>query len=283
MPDSHRYTLPTPTAVDVEPLVARLWAAGAMGVWQRVDELVAWFETRDVDVPAGGSWSLERDRDWQAEWKATISPVTAGRFVIVPTWLADDHRSGDDHGRGDDQLAIVLDPGRAFGSGHHATTTQCLELLQAVAPAGRRVLDVGTGTGILAIGAALLGAREVVAVDVDADAVEVASDNAARNGVAIDVRLGSAADAAGRYDVVLANLVTDTVIALAGPMVDRLEPGGWLIASGIADERRDRAIGALLEAGLQPPRTVSRDGWTALRGRRSVLAGAADEQGRASV
>ena len=257
--DTQRYTLPRPPD-GTDAVTARLWAAGALGLWERGDELVAWFPARDAVVPPGGRWEVEEDRDWQAEWKAGIAPVTAGRFLVVPTWLARETSA-------DGQLRILLDPGRAFGSGHHATTTQCLELLGELDVRGARVLDVGTGTGILAIGAALLGAGEVVAVDVDPEAVEAARENAARNEVHLEAAVGSA-DRDDRFDVVLANLVTDTIVALAGPLVARTRPGGVLIASGIADERAGRAVAALTAAGLDDPHLVSRDGWTALRGTR---------------
>lgn len=256
-----RYTLPRPPD-GAELAAARLWAAGALGVWERTDDLVAWFRERAGDVPPGGRWEVEEDRDWQAEWKAGITPVTAGRFLVVPTWLA------DEVGGAPGQLRIVLDPGRAFGSGHHATTTQCLELLEELDVAGGHVLDVGTGTGILAIGAVLLGAGEVLAVDVDPEAVEVARDNAARNDVDLTTAVGSADAGEGSFDVVLANLVTDTIVALAPQLVARVRPGGALIASGIADERATRAVTALTTAGLDEPRVVSREGWTALVGRR---------------
>ncbi|MBW3620851.1 MAG: 50S ribosomal protein L11 methyltransferase, partial [Actinobacteria bacterium] len=258
--ETQRYTLPRPPdGTDV--VTARLWAAGALGLWERTDELVAWFPGRDVAVPPGGRWEVEEDRDWQAEWKAGIAPVTAGPFLVVPTWRT------DEVGGAPGQIRIVLDPGRAFGSGHHATTTQCLELLAELDVRGARVLDVGTGTGILAIGAALLGAGEVVAVDVDPEAVEVARENAARNEVDVEVAVGSA-ERDDRFDVVLANLVTDTIVALAGPLLARTRPGGVLIASGIADERAGRAVAALTAQGLDDPHLVSRDGWTALRGTR---------------
>lgn len=267
MPDTARYTLPIDPSADPELVGARLWAAGALGVWEKSGQLIAWFPHRDVEVPEGGTWEDEADRDWQAEWKATIEPVPAGSFLIVPTWLADDHEPAEG------ERTIVLDPGRAFGSGHHATTTQCLELLEQVDRArglrGATVIDVGTGTGILAIGAAMLGAGQVLAVDVDPDAVEVTAENATANGVELDARVGSADLVDDTYDVVLANLITDTIVALAGDLAARVKPGGVLIASGIADERRDRAIDALVAAGMHAPYDLrSRDGWTALAMRR---------------
>jgi ribosomal protein L11 methyltransferase len=253
--DHHRYTLALPPGEDAEVTAARLWAAGALGVWTRPDTLVSWFETPTDDVPGGGSWAPEPARDWQAEWKATVAPVHAGRFAVVPSWLADEHAAAAD------EHAIVLDPGQAFGSGHHATTTLCLELLSSIDLTGARVLDVGCGTGVLAIAAALAGAGEVTAVDVDADAVAVTRRNAAANHVAVTARVGSVDGATPRHDVVLANLVTDTVAALAAPLA--AATGSHLVTSGIATEREDRALDALVAAGLAVDDVRRRDGWTA--------------------
>lgn len=239
---------------------ARLWTAGALGVWERPETLVAWFPRPDpADLPTGGRWETEPDRDWQAEWKATIEPVVAGRVTIVPTWLAAGHRPAPD------EITLVLDPGRAFGTGHHATTTMCLQLLQEEELQGRSVLDVGCGTGILALAAARLGADPVVAVDVDADAVDVTRQNASRLQLELATRVGSVAAGGDRAEVVLANLVTDTIVELAPRLAGAVAPGGVLIASGIATEREDRAVAALRGAGLQPTETRRRDGWTAVR------------------
>ena len=118
----------------------------------------------------------------------SIQPVRAGRMVVVPTWLAEDHVPAD----GD--VTLVLDPGQAFGSGHHATTRLCLTELQEGLAAGDRVLDVGCGTGVLAIAAALLGAGTVEAVDVDGDAVVATRRNARANDVEVAVHLGGVED-----------------------------------------------------------------------------------------
>jgi ribosomal protein L11 methyltransferase len=259
-----------------EVVTAQLWAAGATGVWEQPDHLVAWFADRDVTgLPAGGEFTAEPDRDWQADWKATIAPVDAGRFCLVPTWLVDDHRAADD------EVTLVLDPGRAFGSGHHATTAQCLELLDGVAVDGRaagdlaglRVADVGCGSGVLAIAAARLGA-DAVGTDVDPDAIAVTAENAARNGVTVRAGAGSTTEArellGGPADLVLANLVTDTIAELARALVALLRPGGTLIASGIAEDRAEVAIVPLREAGLVIDDRRARDGWVALRGHRAA-------------
>jgi ribosomal protein L11 methyltransferase len=256
---------------EVELVSTRLWAAGAIGVWERPEGLTAWFTRPDPDVPAGSTIMPEPDRDWQAEWKATIAPVSAGRFTIVPTWLADEHSAGPD------EVTLVLDPAGAFGSGHHATTTLCLEALDDLdrdgALAGRRVADVGCGTGILAIAAAKLGAR-VDAVDIDADAVAVAHDNAARNDVTLDPRTGSVEALDGRSEVVVANLLTDVLVALAPALVaactDRL------ITSGIAAERAEVVATALSDAGATVVDRQDRDGWSRLIA--VVDAGATDDQ-----
>lgn len=254
----HRYEVPI-AAADRDVLTARLWAAGAIGVWELPDHLVAWYPDRAAPVPAGGIWSAEPERDWQAEWKATIQPVCAGRFSIVPSWLADDHQPVPG------EITLVLDPGRAFGTGHHATTTLCLELLDGLDVAGRVVADVGCGTGVLAIAAARLGA-DPVAVDLDADAIAVARANAARNGVEVELRVGSVEVLPGPADVVVANLLTDVVVVLA----DRLAAAtrSHLIVSGVATERRLDVEDAITATGLDVVEVRERDGWVALQASR---------------
>lgn len=276
--------MPLPAPSDPEPLTARLWMAGARGVWERPTELVAWFDRSDAPVPDGGVWTEEPDRDWQAEWKATIAPVHAGRVVVVPSWLAQSGSAlevpqADDGG----PITIVLDPGRAFGTGHHATTVGCLLALQALDLGGRSVLDVGTGTGILAIAAARLGAGRVVAVDTDADAVAVARDNIERVGVDAMVAAGSVSEAAshGRFDVVVANLLTESVIALTADLVAATQPGGSTIVSGIGEDHRDRAVAALRQAGANPLAVDTDTGWVTVRAvRRAPLVDQRDVESR---
>jgi ribosomal protein L11 methyltransferase len=282
-PATHRAVVPADRAT-TEAVAARLWARGALGLWERSGEVIAWFPapvplaTPTDPEPLGGQlravqWSLEQDRDWQAEWKATIEPVRAGRTVIVPTWLADAHVPQD----GD--LTILLDPGRAFGSGHHATTTLCLEVLDELDLAGRmggrHLADVGCGSGILAIAGAARGAA-AVGVDIDADAVAATRENADRNGVAVDVRHGSVEVLPCPADIVVANLVTDVVAQLAVPLVRASTD--LVIASGITVERQGVAIDALTDAGLRIDDRRERDGWIVLVGQV-----AAEPDGRAAA
>lgn len=269
------YTLPRDATPDADDIVGvQLWDAGALGVWIREDDLIAYFAERTDEVPVGGAWAEEPDRDYLAEWRAGIAPVAAGRFDVVPTWKTDEFP--EQPGR----IRIVLDPGRAFGTGHHDTTAGCLEELDRLLTAGDRVLDVGTGTGLLAIAAARLGAGEVRGVDVDDDAIEVARANAADNGVGADFGVGSVGDAGDDWDVVLANLLTHTIVSLAEPLVAALRPAGALIVSGVGWEQVDRAVAALEGAGLVDIAPRQRGEWAVITGRRAAggagPAGAAD-------
>lgn len=252
----HRLVLPTSPA-DREIATARLLAAGAVGVWERPGEIVAYFSAPTEQVPPGGRWELEPDRDWQAEWKASITPVRAGRIAVVPSWLVDDHAPADD------ELTLVLDPGRAFGTGHHATTRLCLELLDGLDLAGRTLADVGCGSGVLAVAAARRGAR-VVACDLDADAVAVTRENAARNHAAVEVRRGGVEVLDAAHAVVVANLLTDTVAVLADDLVARCSD--TLVVSGVTAERREAALGPLRRAGLAVHEVREHEGWIAARG-----------------
>jgi ribosomal protein L11 methyltransferase len=256
-PDRHRLVLPC-RPEEAEVLAARLWALGALGVWDRGEELVAWFDEPVADVPGSARWELEPDRDWQAEWKATITPVMAGRFSVVPTWLVDQHRPAPD------EEVLVLDPGRAFGSGHHATTAMCLELLDELDLADRTVADVGCGSGVLAIAAARRGAR-VVAVDIDRDAVAVTEENARRNEATLTARHGGVESLDGPVEVVVANLLTDTVAHLAEQLVGASRD--VLVVSGITAERAAVALEPLRRAGMETIEVRERDGWIAVLGR----------------
>lgn len=217
--------------------LAALEAAGLLGIVEEHGRATAYFPERRDDLPIPGRWEPVPDEDWNARWKEGIEPVTVGAVTVAPPWI-------------DVPGALVIEPAQAFGTGHHETTTACLAALQEISLAGRAVLDVGTGTGVLALAAKRLGAATVIATDIEPVAVETARDNASRNGLEIDVRLGSADTDAGPYDVVLANLDTPTLTALAGDLAAALAPGGRLVASGISLERVAEACQALVSAGL---------------------------------
>ena len=184
------------------------------------------------------------DENWLEAWKASIMPVRVGGFLIHPTW--------SDVGSGE-ALAIALDPGMAFGTGLHPTTQQCLEAFALLRLDGARVLDVGTGSGILAIAAAKRGAREIVAVDTDALAVD-----------ALDVRRGSAADVAGTFDVVLANLVGPILERIAPDLRARVSAGGSLVAAGITAEAEPAVLAAFAAQDLRVRERSERADWVRL-------------------
>lgn len=232
---------------------AALSAAGMVGAAEVDGRTAVYFTTRVEDLAVTGRWEHLADRDWHVCWRAALTPVRAGRWTVTPPWLAT--------GAADE---LVIDPGQAFGTGHHETTTACLEELDAIPLAGRTLLDVGTGSGVLAIAAALSGAT-VTAVDIDPLAVEAATANADRNGARVSVTRGSVDLAAGRtFDVVVANLDSATLVALAAGLRDAMATGGTLIASGVGNERSAEIRTALEDVGLDVAATPGRE-WTLLR------------------
>ncbi len=194
------------------------------------------------------------DEDWLEAWKAQFVPLQVGVFVVCPSW-------SEPPGAG---IPVILDPGMAFGTGLHPTTQQCLVALSTLALDGLSVVDVGTGSGILAIAAAKRGASPVVAVDTDRIAVEAARENAARNGVAIPVGEGSAADVPGRFDLVVANIVSPVLQRIAGDLAARLAPRGTLVVAGISAPNEADTRSAFARAGLHVRDRNMRDDWVAL-------------------
>jgi ribosomal protein L11 methyltransferase len=186
------------------------------------------------------------DADWTDAWKAGYVPQRIGRVVIVPSWL--------DEPIGPDEVALRLDPGMAFGTGLHPTTRGCLTLLQSISPMPPVVLDVGCGSGILALAALRLGAERAVCYDTDPLAVEATLANAAANDLAdrVTAHLGSfpASPAGNPFPLVLANLVAAVLIDLARPLAAHTAAGGTLLASGIIENRADEVLHALTAAGF---------------------------------
>lgn len=201
------------------------------------------------------------DADWTDAWRTHYVPQRVGRVVIVPSWLPEERI-------GPGEVSVTLDPGMAFGTGLHPTTRGSLELLSALDSMPASVLDLGSGSGILAIAALRLGATRAVAVDTDPLAVEATAANAERNGVgdALTVRRGSV-EAVGdaRFDLVLANLVAAIHVELAGRYPALLAPDGQLILSGIIDARAAEVESALAEAGLRLTERRDDGEWASLR------------------
>lgn len=243
------------------------------------------------------------EQDWEAVWRSFFKPRRVGkRFIVQPTWEASI--------AGPDDIELLLDPGLAFGTGDHPTTRLCLELMDGLALDGRRVADIGCGSGILGIAAAKLGAS-VLATDIDPVAVEVARENAIRNKVDLelfagdglsewsgdlatvpqdervldspDLSLGVGRPGAERartdsqplipdgrpFDVVLSNIISATLVRLAGPIASVLKQGGNWIVSGIVEENWPTVRSAAEAAGFGLAEELREDGWVAARFQRS--------------
>ncbi len=194
------------------------------------------------------------EADWANAWKAFYKPFRVGRrLVVTPPWEHPDLAPDD--------IPLVIDPGMAFGTGSHPTTQLCLTALEDYVHPGSRVADIGTGSGILAIAAAKLGASPVAANDNDPLAVRIARENAAANGVSVEV---TEALPTSQYDVVIANILADVIIGMSAELNALIEPGGILIASGIIDTREADVRQALETVGLTHIETRRQTEWACL-------------------
>lgn len=204
------------------------------------------------------------NEDWSESWKKAFKPIRLGEhFVIRPGWAEFDPLPGD--------RVIEIDPGLAFGTGTHETTGMCTALVEKYVRPGQRVIDIGTGSGILAIAAAHMGADEVLATDLDPVAVRVAAENAGINGFGdrISCRCGDLLDVVDvSGDVVIANIIADVIIMLARPVRARIADGGLFICSGIAVDRRDDVIRALNEADYEILDEPVKGEWAAFAARK---------------
>jgi ribosomal protein L11 methyltransferase len=202
--------------------------------------------------------STVREEDWADSWKEYFKPFEIGeRFLIKPTWEEAPESAAE-------RLILEIDPASAFGTGQHESTKLCLEALERIIAPGCSFLDLGCGSGILTIGALLLGAGSAVMVDVSENAVKVANENLAQNGFTAEAYVGDITTGkiiSGEYDVIAANIVADVIISLGGIFPRLLKTGGRLITSGIIAERLDEVIAALTGAELRIIKTETDNGW----------------------
>lgn len=206
------------------------------------------------------SFSLVNEEDWAEAWKAHYKPVRLGRNIIIrPLWIDVEEKPGN--------LVIALDPGMAFGTGTHPTTQLCLEALEDMMTPGLNVLDLGCGSGILAIAAVKLGAAQVLAVDIDEIAVKVTIENATANNtiekiVAQTGSLESLVNSARRFDLIVVNILAKIIIEMCKHQLGEVvRPGGKAIFSGIIDTQVDDVEAALRSTGLQPTARRQQGDW----------------------
>jgi ribosomal protein L11 methyltransferase len=248
---------------EVELVSDRLWAEGAAAVQERPAgdasvELVAGFPTaaaaRRVARSVGGRVTEVDDKAWRHGWREHARPVRVGSMVVAPAWRAVSLGGAD--------LVVLIDPGPCFGSGSHPTTRLMLAELQRWVEPGATILDVGTGSGILAVAAAILGAGRVVAVDHDPDAVDTARRNASINGVAdrVSVTTAEAASVTGSFDVVMANLTAGALAAVADVLVDAVARDGVLLLSGMLTGQWQHVADRFLSLAVVDLPAL--DGWT---------------------
>ena len=208
-----------------------------------------------------------KDEDWSENWKQYFKPLEIGnRVFVVPEWETDVPQN--------DRVKFLINPGMSFGTGSHESTKMCIEEIEKYVKTGDKVLDLGCGSGILSVIALLLGAGDATAVDIDPMAVEVAYSNLALNGLPREIYHGYDGDittdkglyaklAENKYEIVLANIVADVIIALSKFVKDFMKSGGVFICSGIIIDRKDEVVAALENAGLKVKEVRTMGEWAA--------------------
>lgn len=210
------------------------------------------------------SWNEVQDEDWENNWKEYYHTEKIGdRIVIKPSW--------EEYQAGREDVVVELDPGMAFGTGTHPTTSMCVKALEELVAKDAVVFDVGTGSGILAIAAAKLGAAKVQAVDFDPLAVRIAGENVEKNNVTNLVETKQSdllQNTTGQADVIIANIVADIIIRLLDQIPEKLHADGVLLASGIIKDRIGDVTKAVFDHGLLLDRVMEEGGWAAMLIRR---------------
>lgn len=256
-----------------EPVAAVLYSHDCQGITDEPGLLTAYFsEGADAEAIKKSLSQFEgvkaeanriEEQDWYASWKQTFKPVHAAGLTICPPWSS----SGPDEG----ERLLIIDPGQAFGTGDHITTSTVLTLLHEWAKGQpelgkKRLLDLGTGSGILSIAAVFFGLKDIVAVDNEVKAVETAKENFRLNGVEglIDLRLGSIDMAGKGYDFIAANIFRDVLIEVMPQAAQALNPGGLMAASGMMVGQEVDVIKKAAECGLEILRVIPGSGWVSV-------------------
>ncbi len=230
---------------------------------RNVHQCREFIETRLPALGINAEIKLEglNENDWAESWKQYYKPVPLGKVTIVPAWEKYDAKDGE--------IIIRMDPGMAFGTGTHETTRLVIRLMQELPIEGKRVLDVGTGSGILSICASKLGARSCNAYDIDPMAVKVARENVLADGctnitVGTSDLLHGVDLSCGKYDFCVANIVSDIIIRMLPDIKAYLKSGSALILSGIIGERADEVRAAVFKNGLTVEKEISENDWVGM-------------------
>jgi ribosomal protein L11 methyltransferase len=264
----------------LDHITPALWEAGAQGLEERDEQVLVYFESR-LELAFGGVWLEADDTDWIAQYRASLKPVTIGKIIINPGWDLSLEPNAD-------KIVIDLEPGFAFGTGQHETTRMAILALQNHNLKDARVLDVGSGSGILALVAAKLGAN-VLGVDNDSSTVPVARENAAKNQVKAEFVDGILESVLPRapFNLVVANLFAELHDMLMAQYKTALEPGGLLLMTGImagtgqadageqvtwdtSSGRETMVMNALNREGFEFLRRVQDGDWVLLEARKPV-------------
>ena len=277
----HQITITIPEQFK-DPLLRKLTELGSLGSLDQGHTITAYFpataplsiivgelqvisllvNAAEHDIPIRIEHSLLPDTDWNESWKKGFTSIDVGeRFAVLPPW---ERPSGN-------RIPLIIDPGMAFGTGHHETTRSCLVLMERYADGVKkeRFLDLGTGTGLLAIAALTLGFRSVVGIDTDPLAIEASRGNIALNKSEGVVLIEGGIDRCeGDYDMIAANLISGTLVQLADEIASRLVPAGIVIMSGILKGQDDEVVEAAKNSGLACIERLADGKWVSLVCRR---------------
>lgn len=238
-------------------------------VEEGLDELAAYTNLGQRSIEA----SETEDKDWINNWKQYFKPFTVDHILIKPTWetIPEEHK---------DKLLVQIDPGTAFGTGMHETTQLCIRQLEKYVYSESKILDVGTGSGILGITALKLGAKEVWGTDLDENAITAVGENLASNDISSDrfhVLQGNIIDDkavqdwAGyeKYDIVVANILADVLVPLTPVILNQMKKGGIYITSGIIDDKEETVVNAVKAAGLEVLEVTHQGEWVSVTARKN--------------
>lgn len=226
-----------------------------------VKEALFYLESRfkSLEIPYEISTSTTEDIDWNEYWKTFFHTTLIGNnLAVVPSW--------ENYENKDNRAVLKINPGAAFGTGTHATTSLCLDLLEKIVKGNEKVLDIGCGSGILAIASVLLGAKNALGVDIDETAVKVANENAVLNGVTNNTQffVGDLAEkVSDKYDIITANIVADVIIRLLENIDNYMNEDTRVILSGIIDLRAEDVINAINNFGFNVECELKKDNWYA--------------------